>query len=129
MRAVGVVAKAGLDRAASHLPLGLDNYAISDDYRQLQQASRNFLKAQLRKESGAAIGKEEEDNAFATFLPMPGDDEKTRANKRQARQTLKDAMITAAGAAYEPKAPAAPAGVDPTLWQHMTPEERALWQK
>jgi hypothetical protein len=22
----------------------------------------------------------------------------------------------------------APQGVDPSLWQHMTPEERALWQ-
>lgn len=32
------------------------------------------------------------------------------------------------GAAPQPAAEAIPQGVDPALWQHMTPEERALWK-
>ena len=35
----------------------------------------------------------------------------------------------AAGSSTAPAASSAPAGVDAAVWNVMTPEERALWQK
>lgn len=38
------------------------------------------------------------------------------------------APLKPSGAAPAPAAGPAPAGVDPALWQHMTPEDKALWK-
>jgi hypothetical protein len=58
-------------KVASGLPLG--NYVQSPEYQKYKQASSNFITALLRKESGAAIGKEEFDRYDKEYMPQPGD--------------------------------------------------------
>lgn len=67
-----------------------------------RQAQENWVRANLRKESGAAIGKEEMDREIATYFPMPADSPEVLAQKAQARQVTMNAMRTAAGNAYKP---------------------------
>lgn len=88
------------DQAASNVPLGLGNYLISDDYRQLDQAQRDFINATLRRESGAVISPEEFDNAKKQYFPQPGDDPQTIENKRKNRETAIEGIARAAGPTY-----------------------------
>ena len=67
-----------------------------------RQAQENWVRANLRKESGAAIGKEEMDREIATYFPMPSDSPQVIAQKEQARQVTMGAMRQAAGNAYKP---------------------------
>ena len=78
------------------------NQAMTDTQRQYRQAQENWVRANLRKESGAAIGAEEMDREIATYFPVPNDDPATIAQKSQARQVTMNAMRKAAGNAYEP---------------------------
>lgn len=70
--------------------------------QQYRQAQENWVRANLRKESGAAIGKEEMEREIATYFPMPSDTPQTIAQKSLARKVTIDAMRKAAGNAYEP---------------------------
>ena len=69
-----------------------------------RQAQENWVRANLRKESGAAIGKEEMEREIATYFPTAGEITKPEivAQKAQARQVTMDSMRKAAGNAYEP---------------------------
>lgn len=49
------------------------NILLSDDEQQFAQAKRDFITAVLRKESGAAIGKDEFVNEDKKFFPQVGD--------------------------------------------------------
>jgi len=90
-----------VDQAASQVPLGIGNYLISDDYRQLDQAQRDFINATLRRESGAVISPEEFDNARKQYFPQPGDDPKTIEQKRANRETAITGISRAAGPSYK----------------------------
>ncbi len=79
----------------------LPSYAQSDTYQQFDQASRNFINAVLRRESGAVISPSEFDNAFLQYLPRPGDSEDTLKQKRENRQIVEASFKKAAGPAYE----------------------------
>ena len=93
-------------KIASGLPLG--NYLQSPEYQKYKQASSNFITALLRKESGAAIGKEEFDRYDREYMPQPGDSAQVLAQKAEARQTAIEAMKKGAGPAY--RSPAMPQG-------------------
>lgn len=69
-----------------------------------RQAQENWVRANLRKESGAAIGKDEMDREIATYFPTAGQTNSPEiiAQKALARQVTMDAMRKAAGNAYEP---------------------------
>lgn len=67
-----------------------------------RQAQENWVRANLRKESGAVIGSDEMNKEIATYFPMPTDKPETIAQKEQARKVTMDAMKMAAGKAYEP---------------------------
>lgn len=67
-----------------------------------RQAQENWVRANLRKESGAAIGKDEMDREIATYFPMPTDKPDVVAQKQQARQVTMGAMRQAAGRSYQP---------------------------
>lgn len=86
------------------------NKTLSPEAQQYLQAVQDFNRAKLRKESGAAIGKEEVFGDLSTFFPVPGDDAKTLAQKQSARETAIDGMIGAAGPAYKttPNRPPSP---------------------
>ena len=81
---------------------------------------QDFNRAKLRKESGAAIGKEEVFGDLSTFFPVPGDSPETLAQKKAARETAIEGMIGAAGPAYKAPAKAnrAPPEAEAYLQQH-----------
>lgn len=91
-----------LQQALSSIPLA-GNYLVSDDYQKFDQARKDFTNAQLRRESGAAINKDEFKNAESQYLPKPGDSEEVLAQKALNRQTSREGMSRSAGASYIPK--------------------------
>lgn len=75
----------------------LGNYAVTPEYRQYEQAQRDFLNAVLRQESGAVISPEEFDNGRKQYFPQPGDDPQTIAQKKRNRLTAIRAIREASG--------------------------------
>lgn len=61
------------------------NYAKSEGFQQAEQAGKEFLAAVLRKDTGAAVTKSEEDMYGAMYLPRPGDKPALLAQKKAAR--------------------------------------------
>lgn len=70
----------------------LGNYLKSPEYQQGEQAGREFLAAILRKDTGAAITKSEEDSYGATYLTRPGDSPAVQAQKKKARERALQAL-------------------------------------
>jgi hypothetical protein len=118
------------------VPRGATNWGVSDTFQKYDQAKSQFITAQLRKESGAAISPSEFDRYDKEFFPQAGDSAELVKQKQQARKVAVEAMKKGAGPGYKsPASPssgaaasAAPTGVDPKVWAAMTPEERALWK-
>lgn len=77
----------------------LFNAMKSSERKQLEQAAHNFITAVLRKESGAAIPPEEIQAEYKKYIPQPGDDPKTIAQKSQARKQAIENLKGAAGGA------------------------------
>ena len=84
-------------------------YLQSDLMQSYLQAARNFINAQMRRESGATIAAHEFENANKQYLPLPGDSEETSRQKAANRQYVTDTMVRSAGPAYE--APGAAGGL------------------
>jgi len=95
-----------LDR---NLPDFISNRVVSDDYQSFNQAQRDFINAQLRKESGAAIAPSEFQNAAKQYFPQVGDSEQVLAQKKVNRDNAVSGMTRAAGPAYKPPVIAIPA--------------------
>jgi hypothetical protein len=91
----------------------------SADVQRYQQAASDWIRAKLRKESGAAIGVDEAKQEYSTYFPMPNDSAAVIEQKRQARELATNAMKMNAGKTYTSPAPVAPApgmgGGRPTL--------------
>lgn len=109
------------DRAAEAIPV-FGHGLTSSDYQQFDSAKRDFITAVLRKESGAAIGRDEYDNEEKKYFPMPGDKPAVIEQKRIARQNAIKAMQAAAqgpmkfydkGGAAPQSVATSPAGVPP----------------
>jgi len=77
--------------------------------QQFDQAAQDWIRAKLRKESGAAIGVDEARQEYATYFPMVGDTPEKIAQKAEARRVVTEGMKKSAGKAYEPYTPLAPA--------------------
>lgn len=87
------------------------NPLATDEGQQYRQAQNNWVRANLRKESGAAIGKDEMEQERRTYFPIPGDSPGVIAQKARARQVTERGMRSAAGTALPvPPGPAAGAG-------------------
>ncbi len=93
------------DRAKAAIPL-LGNFIVSKDYQSFNQAQRDFINAQLRRESGAVISPAEFDNAEKQYFPIPGDDDNTLMQKQANRDAAVRGMVRSAGPAYKQPAPA-----------------------
>lgn len=74
---------------------------MSPQQQQYQQAADDWIRAKLRKESGAVIGEEEMRREYQTYFPQPGDSDEVIEQKRRARETATRAMATAAGPAVQ----------------------------
>lgn len=79
------------DSAVSGAPV-VGNYLKSEDYQKAEQSGREFLQAVLRKDTGAAITKEETAEYGNVYLPRPGDTPKVIAQKRLSRQRALEAI-------------------------------------
>lgn len=75
----------------------LPNLLKSPERQQYEQASRNFVNAVLRRESGAVISPEEFKNASLQYFAQPGDAPATIIQKQQNRQQTIQNLVTAAG--------------------------------
>jgi hypothetical protein len=91
---------------AEHAP----NSAKSTERQQMEQAQRNFINAQLRRESGAAISEGEFANARQQYFPQPGDKPEVIAQKRINRQEVISGMARDGGQSYQPPAVFGPSG-------------------
>jgi hypothetical protein len=76
---------------AGSVPI-VGNALVSKEYQLGQQAGREFLAAMLRKDSGGAITKEEEQNYGRMYLPQPGDAPEVMEQKRVARSRAMEAI-------------------------------------
>jgi hypothetical protein len=74
----------------------------STEQQQYRQAQENWVRANLRKESGAVIGADEMNAEIKTYFPQPGEMPEVVAQKQLARQVTQEAMKTAAGKSYRP---------------------------
>lgn len=83
---------------------GIGNYMVTPEFRKFDQAQRNFINATLRRESGAVISEAEFDNARRQYLPQPGDDPETLAQKAENRRATFEGIAREAGSAYRPPA-------------------------
>jgi hypothetical protein len=91
------------------------------DTQKYDQAAQDWIRAKLRKESGAAIGKDEMQQEYATYFPQVGDSAEKLAQKAEARRVATLGMQKAAGKAYEAYTPlAAPAAPAPAAQPMMS---------
>jgi hypothetical protein len=111
---------AGLESAiASMNPLSFEAqsridkpYLQSKEMQSYSQAARQFVNSVLRRESGAAISQSEFDSARKQYLPMPGDTDQARAQKRAARADLSVQFERGAGPAAQKRPADAGGGGD-----------------
>lgn len=97
------------ERGRANVPV-VGNYLASENYQKFDQARRDFTAAILRKESGAAIGKDEYANADKQYFPQPGDSPSVIEQKRQNRISAIRGIGAAAGKGYKPSAMIDPQG-------------------
>ena len=86
-----------MDATTAQMPGGLGNYLISNEYQQFQVHANDFVRAALRKESGATITPEEDRMSKELWIPQPGDSPETLAAKAEARRNELEGMAVAAG--------------------------------
>ena len=128
---------------SSAVPSALKN----EDRQRMEAAQLDFLDAALTLSTGAAYTKEQLEGKVKTYFPQYGDKKETLADKAKRRGELVEMARIAAGraagaikqptpkpepgGAFTQQQPASkpPAGIDAALWNVMTPQERALWQK
>lgn len=89
-------------RYGSKVPV-IGNFINTEPQQKFNQARDDFINAQLRRESGAAIGASEYANADRQYFPMPGDTPQVIEQKRRNRETAIKAMGREGGPSYRPE--------------------------
>lgn len=92
----------GLAGAVPFVGETLKNVVQSPETQQYAQAASDWVRAKLRRESGAAIGDDEALREFRTYFPVPGDSPQVIRQKTQARELATQAMVQSAGVAKIP---------------------------
>ena len=77
----------------------VERQVMSPEQQKYRQAQEDWVRAKLRKESGAVIAKEEMAAEIATYFPQPGDSPEVIDQKARSRQIAIGAMVDAAGPA------------------------------
>lgn len=78
------------------------NIGMSEKRQQYRQAQEDWVRAKLRKESGAVIGENEMEREINTYFPMIGDKPGVVAQKARARQQAMEQMRSSSGRAKIP---------------------------
>jgi hypothetical protein len=130
-------------QTAVKLAGGVSNPLIPVAAQQYKQAQDQWSEAYLRFKTGAAATEPEVVRNNRTFFPVFGDKPEQIAQKAAAREQAERDIGIAAGRGanlgaqaigQQPKQPttrknvSAPAGVDPKVWNVMTPQEKALFK-
>ena len=82
------------------------NTYLSAEQQKVDQAKREFINAQLRRESGATIQPPEFDSANKQYFPQPGDKPDVLKQKARSRALAIENMRGAAGPSSKAAAPA-----------------------
>lgn len=77
----------------------LQRGAMTPDQAQYKNAAMAWIRAKLRKESGAVIGDDEARSEYETYFPLPNDKPSVVEQKRQLRKIAEDEMRLSAGKA------------------------------
>lgn len=104
------------------------NYLIDDQFQSLRQAQNDWIRAKLRKESGAVIADSEMESERRTYFPMPGDEPETIRKKALSRATAEKAMTEAAGTAMRPTGPKPGAVVNGFVFMGGDPNDQKSWK-
>lgn len=78
------------------------NIVSTKEQQQYRTNQENWVRANLRKESGAVIGPEEMTKEIQLYFPQPNDSAENIALKKNLRSVTQDAMRVSAGAIYKP---------------------------
>jgi hypothetical protein len=84
------------------------NKVLSNEGQRYYQAAADWVRAKLRKESGAVITPQEMEQEIKTYFPIPGDEPATIEQKRVARQQAMEGMRGMGGRAVTKQAPQQP---------------------
>jgi hypothetical protein len=108
----------------------MGNAALSPEAQKHYQAASDWVRAKLRKESGAAIPPDEMTQEIKAYFPMPGDSDAVIAQKKQARLTAAEGMRTMAARAAPPKQSGARNAAPPAAIEHLraNPSLKAAFQ-
>lgn len=82
---------------------GTANWLKGADRQKYEQAKRDFINAQLRRESGATIQPHEFDSANKQYFPVVGDSAEVIQQKAANRRAAVEAMGREGGPSYKPK--------------------------
>lgn len=77
------------------------NAVLSEDQQKYKQAQEAWVRAKLRKESGAAIGVKEMEDEIKTFFPRVGDSLEVIKQKANMRNEATASMQKQTGGAYD----------------------------
>lgn len=80
---------------------GLSNITASPELQQYRQAADDWIRAKLRRESGAVIAKSEMQTEYETYFPQIGDSQEVIDQKKMAREKAMNAMKIASGKEYK----------------------------
>jgi hypothetical protein len=131
---------AASEMIAENAPQHIVNSNTSPERQQALAFIGDFIRASLRLESGAAIGKEEYERQYNIFFPQPGDAPETMAAKARLRQNEIESLKLSAGPAAslvaQPSQAAprndAAQGFGPqeqATYDKLTPEQKAAWSQ
>ncbi len=124
----GVLPRSAIAQGAvDMLPNAWENTLASPERREAQNYADEFIRAKLRKESGAAIPTEEMSREYRVYFPVPGDEpvdlERKARLRQEALEALKIGAGSEAGTALEGLLP--PEGAQRP---NTTPEGNAIYQ-
>ena len=114
----------GLAGAVPFVGETLKNVVQSPETQQYSQAASDWVRAKLRRESGAAIGDEEALREFRTYFPVPGDSPQVIRQKTQARELATQAMVLSSGSAKIPVGQTQPANLQTAAQQELERRRR-----
>jgi hypothetical protein len=77
------------------------NMTQSPEYQEYANAASEWIRAKLRKESGAAISASEWDSEFKTYFPQPGDSKEVAAQKARLRVNAVESMKAESRGGYK----------------------------
>lgn len=80
---------------------GIVKASSNPEEQKYLNAAQEWIRAKLRKESGAVIGPQEMIDEYATYFPVPGDSIEVIQQKEEMRKFATEAMKKESGGAYE----------------------------